>query len=146
MTSDKDKSRDKGQRRVYVLPTELVERIVAFQEEKKYSSEVEAVRKLLDEALLHRDTAETIVTRFRDRLRALRMPTEIARDVLVGHPLVSNISFGKHSITFSLSGSHEFQIHEDGSVDRRGEYDQVWEAWKPPFTDLSRKIDDDIPF
>ena len=142
MTSEKDKGREKAQRRVYVLPNELVDRIVAFQEEKNYPSEVEAVRKLLDEALLHRDTASTIITRFRDRLRSLRMPAEIAKDVLVGHPLVSEMTFGKQSITFTLSGYDSYRIFEDGSVEHKEPFEKNWEPWMKSFKDE----DDEIPF
>ena len=138
--TDKDKERDKGQRRVYVLPSELVERIVAFQVEKNYPSEVEAVRKLLDEALLHRDTAETIIQRFRSRLEKLKMPAEVAKDVLVGHPLVSDIAFEKDAIAFTLNNSETYRITESGLTQyKQGSGKSGWQSWP-----LS--LDDDIPF
>lgn len=139
MKPEREQTRDKAQRRVYVLPAELVERIVAFQQEKNYPSEVEAVRKLLDEALLHRDTADTIINRFRERLRNLRMPAEIAKDVLVGHPLVSNISFGTGHISFTLPGNEQFSIFEDGEVQRR--VGTSWELHSRNFQD-----EEDLPF
>ena len=121
-------------------PSELVERIVAFQEEKNYPSEVEAVRKLLDEALLHRDTAETIIQRFKSRLEHLKMPAEVAKDVLVGHPLVSDISFERNAIVFTLGSLDKYRIYENGRVEhkdalRKGD----WRSW--PLSD-----DDDLPF
>jgi hypothetical protein len=85
--------KEKTQRRVYVLPAELVGRIVAYQNEVGLSSEVEAARRLLDAALKSRDTYSTLIARFRSRLTETRIPAEIAKDVLVGHPLVERISF-----------------------------------------------------
>lgn len=104
------------QRRVYVLPNELVDRIVEFQKDKGYPSEVEAVRKLLDEALLHRDNDTTIIERFKTRLKQLRMPSEVAKDVLVGHPLVEEIGFERDAISFSVRGYNRYRIDTDGDV------------------------------
>ena len=42
-------------RKVYMLPEDLVERIAAYQHKTSISSEVEAVRRLLDDGLKHRD-------------------------------------------------------------------------------------------
>lgn len=125
--------KDGSLRRVYSLPKELVDRIVTFQEEKRYPSEVEAVRKLLDEALLHRDTAHTIITRFQSRLQSLRMPSEVAKDVLVGHPLITDISFGRDSVTFNVKGAGRFRIHDTGKAEMESYGDQ-WIDY------------DDIPF
>lgn len=137
------KEKETSIRRVYVLPSELVARIVEFQEEKNYPSEVEAVRKLLDEALLHRDTAETIINRFKSRLEGLRMPAEVAKDVLVGHPLVSNISFGRDEIVFELTDGNNYRITDKGDVSYKSTYGrEPWKRWAT----LSRDMDDDIPF
>lgn len=137
------KEKESSIRRVYVLPSELVARIVEFQEEKNYPSEVEAVRKLLDEALLHRDTAMTIIKRFKSRLENLRMPAEVAKDVLVGHPLVSNISFGRDEIIFELTDGNNYRITDRGTVSYKSTYGrEVWKNWP----DISRDMDDDIPF
>ena len=137
MASEKEKT----QRRVYVLPTELVERIVAFQEEKNYPSEVEAVRKLLDEALLHRDTAETIIDRFKSRLEKLKMPAEVAKDVLVGHPLISDISFERDAISFTLNNLEKYRITDKGTTQYKNTYGKSdWLPWPPSI------LDDDIPF
>lgn len=121
--------KEKTQRRVYVLPTELVERIVAFQEEKNFPSEVEAVRRLLDEALKHRDTEETIIRRFLSRLEGLRIPSEIAKDVLVGHPLITDIQFGRASVTFSIKGFGKFRIHDDGTAEKEWTAGK-WSDWQ----------------
>lgn len=119
------------QRRVYVLPNELVDRIVEFQQEKGYSSEVEAVRKLLDEALLHRDDSKKIIDRFKSRLRILRMPSEVAKDVLVGHPLVEEIGFEKDAITFSVKDSGRFRVGSDGSSYFWDPADSIWYEMSP---------------
>jgi len=137
------KEKEASIRRVYVLPSELVARIVEFQEEKNYSSEVEAVRKLLDEALLHRDTAATIINRFKSRLENLRMPAEVAKDVLVGHPLVSNISFGKDEIIFELADGNNYRITDKGDVRYKSTYGrEEWRQWPA----LNRDMDDEMPF
>lgn len=119
------------QRRVYVLPNELVERIVEFQKDKGYPSEVEAVRKLLDEALLHRDDAQSIIQRFKARLSRLRMPTEVAKDVLVGHPLVNEISFERDSVIFSVKGFGKYKIHSDGTVYEWNSFGTSWDEEIP---------------
>ncbi|WP_137392265.1 hypothetical protein [Rhodoligotrophos defluvii] len=124
-------SKEQTQRRVYVLPTELVDRIVAFQAEKGFPSEVEAVRKLLDEALKSRDTDKTIIRRFLYRLEKLRLPTEVAKDVLVGHPLVTDLSFGRDHIKFTISGYGVYRISELGQVDYYSSSHKRWDPWTP---------------
>jgi len=125
------KSTEATQRRVYVLPTELVNRIVEFQNEKKLPSEVEAARRLLDEALKHRDTDATIIRRFLSRLENIRIPSEVAKDVLVGHPLVTNIQFSRDSVTFDLKGFGTFQINEVGTVlEKTGSSQFDWKKWE----------------
>ncbi|WP_146119568.1 hypothetical protein [Phyllobacterium phragmitis] len=133
-------------RRVYVLPQELVDRIVAFQNEKGYGSEVEAVRKLLDEALKSRDTYETIIKRFLSRLEALRMPAEVARDVLVGHPLITELKFERDSITFRMTNGYNISIQTDGTVSIEDEYNTI--PWPPYSADKksAKDLDDEIPF
>ena len=120
------------QRRVYVLPSELVDRIVEFQTEKGLPSEVEAVRRLLDEALKHRDTESTVIRRFLSRLDNIRITSEVARDVLVGHPLITEVSFGRDNVTFSMKGYGKFRIYEDKTV--KEDWNGNWRDW------------DEIPF
>jgi len=98
------KSSDENLRRVYVLPSELVDRITAYQNAKGYGSEVEAVRRLLDDALRLRDTPEDIVVRFMENMRKIKDPSEVAKLVLVGHPAVSEIGFGDDEVQFWLRG------------------------------------------
>lgn len=147
--------RDGSQRRVYSLPTELVDRIVEFQNEKGYPSEVEAVRKLLDDALKSRDDYATIITRFLARLRELRMPSEVAKDILVGHPQIAELKFEQEAITFRMTNFYSITINSNGRVfieDENGRsvpwppkilLDQAPGITPPKF---SRDLDDEIPF
>lgn len=125
------KEKEPTQRRVYVLPNELVERIIAFQEEKGYSSEVEAARKLLDEALKSRDDEFRIIGRFQARLRDLRMPAEVAKDVLVGHPLIQDIAFGLDHVDFTVKDRGKFRINSKGDVSEFDDNLYSWSEWLP---------------
>ena len=53
---------DDAQRKIYVLPKELADRIVSFQRRHRYPSEVEAVRYLLNKALLFSQTPDELMT------------------------------------------------------------------------------------
>ncbi|RYG87452.1 MAG: hypothetical protein EON59_07360 [Alphaproteobacteria bacterium] len=104
------------QRRVYALPTETVERIVEYQREKGFQSEVEAVRRLLDEALKSRDTPVKLINRFLAKLEVHRVASEAAREVVVGHPLVEGLRFGKESVLIQMSGAPEVTIWDNAAV------------------------------
>lgn len=123
--------KDGSQRRVYSLPTELVDRIVQFQNEKGFSSEVEAVRRLLDEALLHRDDKEAIIRRFVSKLQNVKIPSEVAKDVLVGHPLIKEISFDKDTVSFTIKDGWQVKIDAKGHCYERPSEHAQWEDWFP---------------
>ena len=126
-----DDEKPDGQRRVYVLPNELYERIVKFQEDKGYPSEVEAVRRLLDEALKSRDDIHMIVSRFLDRLKVNKIAHEVAKDVLVGHPLVKEISFDGEAIMFRVKGDdREVRILPTGEAYQRIDSREPWLSWE----------------
>ena len=127
----------KGQRRVYVLPRDLVERIDAFQKAMGMQSEVEAVRHLLDEALKHRDSAVEIIQRFCLKMKHTKILSDIAKDVLVGHPKISSIEFSSEIVTarmvtgegivfYSFGGG---RLEEKGGnsikFDEQGELDDI---------------------
>lgn len=114
--SDKEPTKDWTMRRVYVLPTDLVARINSHQKEMGFSSEVEAVRRLLDEALMHRDTMDTIIRRFTKQLGKSLVLSDVVKDVLVGHPLVEEIHQKGDSITFKMTGGVSIQIRRDGKT------------------------------
>jgi len=144
MTTGKEKT----QRRVYVLPAELVERIVAYQNELGLGSEVEAARRLLDGALKSRDTYSTLIARFRSRLSETKIPAEIAKDVLVGHPLVLRISFSDDRIEFAMKDGLNVTIWTDGRYVVKDEEDNQVDFGPKPVRRLTRtsEMDDDIPF
>lgn len=108
--------KEKSQRRVYVLPNELVERITGFQTEMGIQSEVEAVRRLLDNALKGRDDWRSITKRFLEKLKDTPFLTDIARDVLIGHPLVHRISTTSSNIIFELTTGETVDIGKGGNV------------------------------
>lgn len=119
MTKEPDEEQAQGAeniRRVYALPAEMVERITRFQRDKGLPSEVEAVRRLLDEALKSRDDLDTIINRLLARLGQTRIAAEAAKEVLAGHPLVKSISFEGDSITFLLKNDQGATVSENGWV------------------------------
>jgi len=141
-------------RRVYALPAEMVDRITQFQQEKGLASEVEAVRRLLDEALKGRDDATKIINRFLAKLGQTRSTAEAAREVLVGHPKVQQITFEGDDVIFWLK---ETALHRDkegavisdnGKVELLGSLKEY--GWIPgaggPFSPGKMKFDSDIPF
>ena len=105
------------QRRVYVLPDELVGRILAFQRETGSPSETEAARRLLDEALKRRDTYKSIIERFLNRFKEIHILSDVAKEVLAGHPLISTIRFEDDAIHFRLINNCKITINTDGVVD-----------------------------
>lgn len=140
--------KEKTQRRVYVLPDELVSRILTFQIEMGLSSEVEAARRLLDDALKSRDTFQTLVARFVSRLKETRIPAEVAKDVLVGHPLVQRINFHDGQIEFGMKGGHDVRIWADGRYEVSDENENRVDFGPKPAKPSKRnaEMDDDIPF
>lgn len=139
--------KEKTQRRVYVLPAELVDRILAFQIELGLSSEVEAARRLLDDALKSRDNFHTLVTRFLSRLKETRIPAEVAKDVLVGHPLIRRIDFSDGQIEFSMKDGKEVRIWANGDFEVYDEQqNRIDFGPKPKPKPRQSDIDDDIPF
>lgn len=136
------------QRRVYALPTETVERIVEYQKEKGFQSEVEAVRRLLDEALKSRDTPTKIINRLLARLEVHRVATAAAGEVLMGHPMVEGMRFTRDSVTVKLTDAPEVTIQDDGSVSFEPmSMEDQW-TWKPNKTNKYGPgfIDEGIPF
>lgn len=103
-------------RRVYVLPAELVERILEFQYEKGLSSEVDAVRRLLDEALRARDTPVRLLGRTLRAIEDMKLPYDVAREVLVGHPLVSDLSFKDEEVEIWIRGAGHFKFNAEGEL------------------------------
>jgi len=144
-------AKDATQRRVYVFPNELVERITAFQQDRGLPSEVEAVRRLLDEALMARDTPDLILQRMVEKLKQTRIVSDAAKDVLVGHPQVESIAFRGEILEFKLTSGHVYQMDSSGRVLVQNGYDS-WEDYdghlprKPNKATKNFDLDDEIPF
>lgn len=146
-------------RRVYALPSEMVDRITDFQKEKGFTSEVEAVRRLLEEALQNRDILEDVIHRFLAKLRSLRLASEVAKEVLVGHPLIAGLRFEKRAVTFETRDMWKVTISDNGHIDIEDD-DQNTKYWHANKDDrfgngwissMRPKVeapafDDDIPF
>lgn len=138
-----DKS--KFQRRVYLLDNELVARIVAYQEMLGLASEAEAARRLIDEALKSKDNYKTILERFRTTLKTVPVLAEAAKEVLVGHPLVTRIEFLPDYIGFTLKDGYQGSIRANGYWTAFDEHDNPVEQYPPP-KKPAKSLDDDIPF
>ena len=127
----------KTKRRVYVLPENLVARIVEFQKTTGMTSEVEAVRKLLNEALMASETIDQISDRVLMLIEKKQTLSDALKEVVVGHPKVLNIFFDKISASIQFANTEEeISFFCDGRVNRDGYY---WEnhQWHPIETQSS---------
>lgn len=124
------------QRKVFMLPTDLIERIAAFQKEAGMPSEVEAVRRLLDDALKFRDDWRSLTERFRAKLAETRILSEAAKETLIGHPLVASMAFNRNSITYTMTTGETITVEGTGEVTGRDSSDREF-LQAPPF-----KLDD----
>ena len=79
---------DTRQRRVYLLAPDLLERVTAFQAKAGCSSEVEAVRILLDAGLSQREDGLALQTRAERALASGEDP----RRMLFGHPALKRMT------------------------------------------------------
>lgn len=134
------------QRRVYLLPNELVDRVVAYQEMVGLASEAEAARRLIDEALKSKDTYKTILERFRAKLKDVPVLAEAAKDVIVGHPLVTKIEFMPEYIAFNLKDGFNASIRANGYWAAFDEYNNPVDQYPAAKRQAAPNLDDDIPF
>lgn len=93
-----------GERRVYVLPPELLQRVRSYQGQMGIASEVEAVRRLLDEALQRRDDVDSILNKMVTRSRSEKDVRMLAKEILSSHPLVTEIRYTREGVVFTLEG------------------------------------------
>ena len=126
---------DDAQRKIYVLPKELVERIVNFQKSHRYPSEVEAVRYLLNKALLFSQTPDELMTDvyfyLDDAAGDAKAIEDIVKDVLIGHPLVSILSIQKNGYFITLENGDEYKIGKNrGMIEVKIDTGE-WEKWEP---------------
>ncbi|MBX8825280.1 hypothetical protein [Ochrobactrum sp. SFR4] len=84
-------------RRVYEIPDELHSRLTVFADKVGYSSEVKAVRFLINWALDHQETSENLI----ERLKPLNINK--VKEIACGHPLVAEMHFDLHSDEVTLN-------------------------------------------
>lgn len=143
------------ERRIHVLPIELLDRIRAYQSENNIPSEVEAVRRLLSEALQARDTIDDIMKQVRAYFRQDRDLRTLAREVLSGHILVNRIDIEDSEVRFGMRNGDAGSIRRDGSMKTGSITDDgtVWlksdwprtpdrsaGGWDSPGNDLDKEI------
>lgn len=134
------------ERKVWLLPTELSDRIKAYQTDQSITSEVEAARRLLDAALQMRDSVYDLLTRLRARYMDEKDLRILARDLLVNHPLISTMSFEEMSVTFELKNGDRGKLNKSGETYWIAAFDNVndWRKWPQP--SKGGDLDDEIPF
>ncbi|QOF94197.1 hypothetical protein IFJ82_09555 [Novacetimonas hansenii] len=111
-----DQEKPTTERRVHVLPVELLERVRTYQTDNNIPSEVEAVRRLLSEALQARDTIDDIMKQVRAYFRQDRDLRAMAKEVLSGHILVNRIVINDADVEFGLRNGDAGSIRNDGSM------------------------------
>ncbi|MEE7504158.1 helix-turn-helix transcriptional regulator [Methylobacterium mesophilicum] len=104
----------KFQRVSVLLPPELVERIQLYRADAGISSEDEAIRRLLDDALKYRDNYITITDRLIEKVRSLKSIREAAGYVLSNHPLVRSMDFSDAGMVFCLNDGTRIEVRLPG--------------------------------
>lgn len=157
------RSGDDTERRIHVLPKELLERVRAYQADNGISSEVEAVRRLLDMALQMRDTLDDVLRKLKLKLSEERDLRTLARDILWSHPKITGVQFGDGDLTFDFSDGSSGKIDQNGRLsvrysgdnyDNWHDYTLISEREKQPKSTVGRRdiqpsifpSDDEIPF
>lgn len=125
-----DKPAAEAERRVYMLPSELVERIRAYQAAFGLPSEVEAVRRLLDGALQHRETLLDVLAKLKLRWTDEKDLRVLAREVLVGHALVKSVAFADGSVDFTFADGERGRLDTKGRIYRGGNSYDDWDEIK----------------
>lgn len=142
------------ERRIHVLPVELLDRVRSYQTDNGIASEVEAVRRLLSEALQARDTIDDLMKQVRAQFKKDRDFRTLARDVLSGHILVKRIEIFDNDLQFTMKSD------DTGKINRRGEmqtgtanddgYTSFWRDWPAEPVKTVRvahpDLDEEIPF
>lgn len=131
---------DDAQRKIYVLPKELIGRIVKFQRKHGYPSEVEAVRYLLNKALLFSQTPDELMTDVWIYLNMAagnaKTTEEMVKDVLMGHPLVSILSVQKNGYFITLENDDEYKISKNGRMIEVKIDTGEWAKWEPDLSEI----------
>lgn len=148
--------KDETERRVYVLPADLMVRIRAFQTDQKLSSEVEAVRRLLTDALQSKDSIDNILIAVHSMFEQANNFREIVKRLLSDHILVKRIDIRDKELIFSLRNGDAASIDLEGNMQTGTESDEGYirmnDSWRPPKASKETKssggwdLDDEIPF
>jgi len=125
-------SRDATERRVYVLPTELLGRLRAYQTACGIASEVEAARRLLDAALQMRETINNILDKLSVKYGEEQDLRVLAREVLVTHSLVQEITINDNRLEFKMRNGARGQIGENGSLFIAESEESYFRDYVPP--------------
>lgn len=147
-------------RKVWVLPTELSDRIRSFQMDQGIASEVEAARRLLDLALQMRDNVGDILAKMKSRFIEEKDLRVLARDVLTGHALVTQIMLNDSDVTFRMRDGTFGMIDKSGRIFTGDEAEYLREVVEPrPRSPVGARggapsweapkggdLDDEIPF
>jgi len=145
--TDASDRKDGTERRVYMLPAGLLERLRAYQVSQGIASEAEAARRLLDAALQRRDTVADILNTLETKFAEERDLRVLASDVLSRHALVTGIIFNGSDVSFRLANGERGQISSTGKLyyaepDTR---EDDWSIYKRKVAKPS-DLDDEIPF
>ncbi|GBQ90930.1 hypothetical protein GCM10007866_18080 [Gluconobacter albidus] len=121
------------ERRIHVLPVELLERVRSYQNDNSIASEVEAVRRLLSEALQARDTIDDLMKQVRAQFKKDRDFRTLARDILSGHILVKRMEIFDHDLRFVMRSGDAGKIDRQGKL-QTGQADEEgnvynWSDW-----------------
>lgn len=155
--------KDGMERKVYLLPEDLVERIKAYQSDVGLPSEVEAARKLLSEALQARDSLDDVMRQAALYFMKDKDLRSLARDVLTRHILVTRVDIDDHEVRFVLRNLDVGKIDRKGNMEIGTSDNEGWirfnGKWtmpesKLPLTKTSMRddktsgldLDDEIPF
>ncbi len=104
------------ERKVYLLPAELVERMRTYQTSQGIASEVEAARRLLDSALQMRDTVDGILAKLKANFASERDLRALNKEVLAAHPLITKIVLDDTSVTFTMRTGDIGRINSAGQI------------------------------
>lgn len=91
----------KMERKVWLLPVELMDRVRAYQSNNGIASEVEVGRRLVGYALDMLDTPSDILGRLQADYAICKDLRAAAQNVLTMHPRVFSIRFGDRCIEFA---------------------------------------------
>ena len=152
--------KDGTERRVYMLPANLLERLRAYQVSQGISSEAEAARRLLDTALQMRDTAKDILNTLGARYADEHDLRVLASEILTKHALVKSVFFVDGGVWFRLDNGERGRITSSGKLyyGHAETHEDDWDTYNSKLTDLrsaltrpswqspSTEPDDEIPF